>query len=58
MSKLPTTRHVLDVLTYVVRCADDFSDLLRVLDDPGDLQVAELDLTVGELAHQHNILWL
>jgi hypothetical protein len=32
--------------------------LLAVLDDAGDLQVAELDLTVGELAHQDNVLRL
>ena len=45
-------------LTNVVRGADDLANLLGVLDHPGDLEVAEFDLTVGELAHQHDVLRL
>jgi hypothetical protein len=47
-----------DGLTNIVRSADDLPDLLGVLDDAGHLQVAQLDLTVGKLAHQHDILRL
>ena len=45
-------------LTDVVRRPDDLSEVLGVLDDPRHLQVAQLDLAVGELAHQHDILGL
>jgi hypothetical protein len=47
-----------DGLTNIVRRADDLPDLLGVLDDAGHLQVAQLDLTVRKLAHQHDILRL
>ncbi len=47
-----------DGLTNIVRSADDLPDLLGVLDDAGHLQVAQLDLTVRKLAHQHDILRL
>ncbi len=45
-------------LTNIVRSADDLPDLLGVLDDAGHLQVAQLDLTVRKLAHQHDVLRL
>jgi hypothetical protein len=47
-----------DGLTNIVRSADDLPDLLGVLDDAGHLQVAQLDLAVRKLAHQHDILRL
>ena len=46
------------VRTDIVRGADDLPDLLVVLDHAGHLQVAQLDLAVRELAHQHNVLRL
>ena len=45
-------------LTDVVRRPDDLSQVLGVLDDPRHLQVAQLDLAVGKLAHQHDVLGL
>ena len=46
------------IITNIIRSPDDFPDLLVLLDDPGDLKVTQLDLTVGKLTHQHNILRL
>ena len=46
------------VRTDIVRGADDLPDLLVVLDHAGHLQVAQLDLAVRELAHQHDVLGL
>ena len=45
-------------LTDVVWRSDDLPDLLVLLDDPGHLQVAQLDLAVRKLAHQHDVLGL
>ena len=45
-------------LTDVIGRADDLPDGLALLDDAGHLQVAQLDLAVGELAHQHDVLGL
>ena len=55
---LITKQRIKCIITNIIRSPDDFSDLLVLLDDPGDLEVTQLDLTVGKLTHQHNILRL
>ena len=46
------------IITNIIRSPDDFPDLLVLLNDPGHLEVTQFYLTVGKLAHQHNILRL
>ena len=55
---LITKQRIKCIITNIVRGPDDFPDLLVLLNDPGDLEVTQLDLTVRKLTHQHNILRL
>ena len=45
-------------LTNIIGGTNDLPDVLILLNDPSDFQIAQLDLTVRELTHEHDVLWL